>query len=91
MNRAHPCTLCQSTEHSSKKCPELVKELETGFYKPAGGYQQGGEDDESLNTVSPSFPLLCVFIQNNTCCNSNIQGSQNPILANTNNRCIKSL
>jgi hypothetical protein len=34
-----------------------VKELETGFYKPAGGMPQGGgDDDENLN--SPVPPIL---------------------------------
>jgi hypothetical protein len=52
MNPAAPCSVCQQQGHPSRKCPELVKELETGFYKPAGGMPQGGgEDDENLNRI----------------------------------------
>ena len=44
-----PCSVCQQDSHHARKCPELVKDLETGFYKPAGGMPQGGDkDDESL-------------------------------------------
>jgi hypothetical protein len=51
MQKPCPCSICQSPDHRSSKCPELYKDLETGFYKPAGGMPQGGgDDDEKLGT-----------------------------------------
>jgi hypothetical protein len=52
MEKPSPCTICQGTDHHPRKCPELHKDLETGFYKPAGGMPQGGDDDdEKLNRL----------------------------------------
>lgn len=45
MNSAVQCRICQEA-HKESKCPELTKELEPGFYKPAGGYSQGGGDED---------------------------------------------
>lgn len=91
MNRACPCSICQNPEHRSNKCPELVKELETGFYKPAGGMPQGGgDDDESLQNTALA-PLFAVLVQYNTGCYGDIQRAHNTILANTHNRRVKCL
>lgn len=91
MNRACPCSICQSPEHRSRQCPELTKELETGFYKPAGGMPQGGgDDDEGLDRTGLT-PLFAVLIQNYTSSYRDIQGPHDSILANTDNRSVKCL
>ena len=46
MQAACKCNICQSAEHSSNLCPELLKELKPGFYKPSRGMPQGGGDEE---------------------------------------------
>ena len=44
---ASACSVCQSHEHSTKKCPEIVEDVNRhGFYKPAGGMPQGGDDED---------------------------------------------
>lgn len=47
------CTVCQQPGHRSNKCPELVKELEPGFFRPSGNAPQGGggDDDEKLSNL----------------------------------------
>ena len=53
MECACPCTICKETDHHPSNCPELVKDLQPGFYKPAGGYAQGGdEEDEKIQIKS---------------------------------------
>jgi len=52
MEKPSPCTICQGTDHHPRKCPELHKDLETGFYKPAGGMPQGGDDDDEKARVN---------------------------------------
>ena len=92
MNSPCPCSVCKETTHSSRRCPDLVKDLESGFYKPAGGQPHGGGDDEDehLNRYR-SPPLFTVFIENNTCCNRNIQRAHNTILTNGKNRSLMRL
>jgi hypothetical protein len=91
MNSACPCSICKESTHSSRKCPELVKDLETGFYKPAGGYQQGGDDDDEHLNCDRSSPLPAVFIENNTSRNGYIQRTHNTILANRQDGGLKRL
>lgn len=55
MQKACPCSICQQTDHLSRHCPELRRELETGFYKPSGGHQGGGEGEDE--TLTPNYPL----------------------------------
>jgi hypothetical protein len=47
------CTVCQQPDHRANRCPELSKDLQPGFYKPAGGMPQGGDDgdDEKLSKL----------------------------------------
>jgi hypothetical protein len=60
MQKPCSCTICQSPEHSSSKCPELVKELETGFYTPAGGMPQGGDDDDESSEKQQNLNNLWI-------------------------------
>lgn len=44
-----PCSVCSEAGHKAHRCPTLSSPLQTGFYKPAGGYRGGGdEEDDSL-------------------------------------------
>lgn len=47
------CTVCQEVGHRLDRCPELVKELEPGFFRPSGNAPQGGggDDDEKLSKL----------------------------------------
>ena len=92
MNNPARCSVCNEADHKGNHCPELTKELQPGFYKPAGGMPQGGgdDDDEHLtNTVLA--PLPTVFVKDNTRRDSNIQRPHHPILANADHRCLKCL
>ena len=90
MNAAARCPVCNEGEHKGDRCPELTKELQTGFYKPAGGMPRGGDDDdESLQ--ARLAPLPAIFIQNNARCDRNIQRPHHTILANANHWCVKCL
>ena len=40
------CTICSDGEHRSNQCPMLAEPLKEGFYKPSGGYQGGGDDED---------------------------------------------
>lgn len=86
MSNPAACSVCGERDHASRHCPCLTKELEVGFYKPAGGMPRGGEEEESLNRATLT-PLTTVFIKNYTCGYRDIQRPQNTILANRNNRC----
>ena len=50
--------------HGTRDCPELSKDLDTGFYKSSGGAHNhgGGDDDESarqrLNEQTPLRRIL---------------------------------
>jgi hypothetical protein len=68
MQKPCPCSVCQSPEHHSRKCPELHKDLETGFYKPAGGMPQGGgdDDDEKLNILWQQLRATWVAMPSST-------------------------
>jgi hypothetical protein len=92
MNNPARCSVCNEADHKGNHCPELTKELQPGFYTPAGGMPQGGgdDDDEHLRKAILS-PLFAIFIKNNTRCDSNIQRSQNAILANADHRSLKCL
>lgn len=92
MENPAACAVCQARTHKSDRCPELSKDLQPGFYKPAGGMPQGGgdDDDESLQNAALS-PLFAILIQNNTGRYGHIQRPHNPILANTYNRGVKCL
>ncbi len=91
MSNPAACTVCGEREHKSRQCPELTKELQPGFYKPAGGMPRGGDDeDESLHNTRLS-PLFAVLVEHDAGCYRNIQRPKNPILANTDNRCMKCL
>ena len=46
MNNACPCSICKETDHHPSKCPELVKDLQSGFFRPSGGYAQGGDEED---------------------------------------------
>jgi hypothetical protein len=90
MNTAARCPVCNEGGHKADHCPELTKDLQTGFYKPAGGIPRGGDDDdESLQ--ARLAPLLAVFVQNNTRCDRYIQRSHDTILAYTDHWCFKCL
>ena len=90
MSNPAACSICGERDHKSGQCPELNKDLQSGFYKPAGGMPRGDEEDDSLNRTRCS-PLFTIFIENNTCSYCNIQRTQNPVLTNTQNRCIQTL
>lgn len=88
MNKACPCTICKETDHHPRNCPELTKDLQPGFFKPTGGVQGGGdEDDEHLNGYGVS-PLFTKLVEYNTRRYTYIQRTHNSILTNTNNRRI---
>ena len=54
--QASKCSECGSQEHQTTRCPELVAPLyQTGFFRPAGGRPQGGDDEEEERILS----LLC--------------------------------
>lgn len=56
MNQAGACTICQEAGHRMNRCPELSKDLQPGFYKPAGGMPRGGDDEEDrLNRLWSFF------------------------------------
>lgn len=80
MNTAFPCYICQQQGHSSRKCPELHKDLGEGFMKPAGGRPQGGDDEEGRlsksiqSAAAPSVPkkdfhifFECLFQTRSVC------------------------
>ena len=57
--------------HGTRDCPELSKDLDTGFYKSSGGAHNhgGGDDDESIrlgvtNKNSPPVAVIA-FIRKN--------------------------
>lgn len=85
MSNPAACTVCGERDHRSRSCPSLSKELEVGFYKPAGGMPRGGDDDDESLKCATLAPLPPVFIKNNTCRNRNIQRAENSILANGEN------
>lgn len=44
---ASACSICNERDHRTLKCPQLTEEINrNGFYKPAGGMPQGGDDDD---------------------------------------------
>jgi len=45
MERGAPCTICNSHEHLSRKCPDLRDVLEEGFYSGGGGEHSHDEED----------------------------------------------
>lgn len=50
------CAVCKEAGHRSDRCPELSKDLQPGFFKPAGGMPQGGdEEDEKLSKLWLQF------------------------------------
>jgi hypothetical protein len=90
MNGAARCCVCNEATHKSDHCPELTKELQPGFYKPAGGMPRGGDDDDE--SLQARFaPLFAVFIEHYTRRDCNIQRPHHSILANTENRCVQGL
>jgi hypothetical protein len=91
MNGAARCCVCNEGGHKTDRCPELLKELQPGFYKPAGGMPQGGGDDDDEHLQTRLAPLFAVFIKNNTGCDRYIERPHDSILANGDNRCVKSL
>ena len=91
MNKACPCSICKESDHHLRNCPELTKDLQPGFFKPAGGHQGGGEDDEHLLNHYRGSPLSTKFIEYNTRGYTYIQRTHNPILTNTQNGCIHRL
>lgn len=40
------CSVCGESDHHSSHCKTLSEPLKEGFYKPSGGYQGGGEDED---------------------------------------------
>ena len=88
MEKASACCVCQQKTHYSDSCPELVKDLGEGFYKPAGGMPQGGGDDDESLDCSGRLPLSSVFIKYNTGSYRYIQRTENTILANRDNGSI---
>jgi len=58
--QASKCSECGSQEHESTRCPELVAPLyQTGFFQPAGGRPQGGdEEDEALYIRAKPYQKL---------------------------------
>lgn len=40
------CSICQERGHYTEKCPEIRPDFSSGFFKPAGGYSEGGDDDD---------------------------------------------
>ncbi len=91
MSNPAACSVCGEREHKSRQCPELYKDLQPGFYKPAGGMPRGGDDEDELLNRTGLSPLFAVFVKNYTGCNGNIQRSKNSILTDTHSRCVKSL
>lgn len=60
---ASACSICQDHEHVTKKCPELTKEInQTGFYKPAGGMPQGGDDDDEHASIMRNLQRQLLLI-----------------------------
>jgi len=91
MSNPAACLICQERDHKSADCPELVKDLQPGFYKPSGGMPRGGDDEDESIKSSRITPLFGIFIKNNTGGYSNIQGTKNSILTNAYYGRIKSL
>jgi len=53
--QASKCSECGSQEHQSVKCPELVAPLyQTGFFRPAGGRPQSGDDEDEAVHIRAS-------------------------------------
>lgn len=60
-----PCSVCSEAGHKAHKCPTLSSPLQSGFYKPAGGYRGGGDDeDDSLRKVRGSKSVQPVLVKN---------------------------
>ena len=47
MQGLKPCSFCNESTHTERKCPELVAPIrEDRIQKPSGGRPHGGGDDE---------------------------------------------
>jgi hypothetical protein len=62
MESASACYICQQKTHKSDICPELLKELKPGFYKPSGGMPQGGGDDDEKLKDTPVEPVFTTWV-----------------------------
>ena len=57
MERGAPCTVCNSHEHLSRKCPDLRDVLEEGFDSGGGGGEGHSHDEEDLEPLEVVKPL----------------------------------
>lgn len=47
MQGLRPCSFCNESTHTERRCPELVAPLrEEGIQKPSGGRPHGGDDED---------------------------------------------
>ena len=52
MQGLRPCSFCNESTHTERKCPELVAPIrEEGIQKPSGGRPHGGDDEEDAIKV----------------------------------------
>ena len=49
---AAKCSVCSEGDHHTRACPSLHEPLKEGFYKPSGGYQGGGDDEDEKAKIS---------------------------------------
>lgn len=63
MQGLRPCSFCNESSHTERKCPELVAPLrEEGVQKPTGGRPHGGGDDEDESLKKNTFHINMEFI-----------------------------
>jgi hypothetical protein len=53
-----PCMVCNEQGHVPSDCPELHKDLDNGFYTPAGGKPIAGDEDDSATLPRLSGRLI---------------------------------
>ena len=61
MQDLKPCSFCNESTHTERKCPELVAPIrEDRIQKPSGGRPHGGGDEEDSSHVAQQ-PLINVY------------------------------
>ena len=67
MQSLRPCSFCNESTHTERKCPELVAPLhEEGIQKPAAGRPHGGGDDEEDTIKVPINPTYLIQPEDST-------------------------
>ena len=61
-----PCTVCGEDGHHPRRCPTLSSPLETGFYKPSGGYRPSEDDEDEKARQKPVHPVLVMNTKQET-------------------------